>query len=128
MAQTSAASSQPLEVKVAAFAAWCARSIRVHGDPPAAEYIEQTEIGPIKTCYRNIFGHDPSGATVVRIVSREYIHEVGDGWAAHIMCEPPDYLVKAIELCGVETEVRQAKDVLGCNAPPNTAIRVWRLH
>lgn len=122
--------SAPLseEAKVAAFAAHCARTIHLLGEPPVAEYIQMTEIDPLKAKYRQLFGREPSGATIVRIVARDCLHELGDGWAAHIMLQPPDFLLKAIEICGVESRVRYARDMPNCGAPPDMEVRQWRLH
>ena len=115
------------EAKVAAFAAFCIRTITLRGEAPVAEYIKTTEIDPIKARYRQLFGREPSGATVVRIVARDCLHELGDGWAAHIMVKVPDYLLKAIEICGVESRMRYARDIPNCAGPPDLEVRVWRL-
>ena len=62
--------------KIAEFAAFCVLKIDAY-NPPEAAYEETNEIQHIQDAHRRIFGSDASGATIVRIVGRNLLKEVG---------------------------------------------------
>ena len=86
------------------------------------------EIEPLRKKFVEVFGHEPSGQTILRMVVREHLHVLPDGWAMHGMGpQIPDYVTHAITLCGVETKMVCAGDIPGCNFPSGMKIRVWKL-
>ena len=122
-----------MESKIAEFSAWLARhaeafprdTFHAYWD---AERVNAMEIQPIKKKYTEVFGYEPSGNTVFRMVSREYLHVLPNGWAMHPMGPKiPDFLTHAIQLLGVETKMARAEDIPGSNLPPNLQIPIWKL-
>ena len=114
------------ESKIAEFAAFCAMKIDVH-NPPVPEYVDNNEIQPIKDAYRTIFGCDPSGATIVRIVGRNCLKEVKPGMFFHCAFVMPQYLLHTIALCGFETKVIKGNDIPQLNVPTDFDVRVCML-
>ena len=100
--------------KIGEFAAFCVLHIEAR-KPSVAEYVENKEIQPIKDAHRRIFGCDPSGATIVRIVGRNLLKEVSPGMFIHTACgitaDWPQYLLRTIDLCGIETKIVQGSDI-----------------
>jgi hypothetical protein len=119
-------SDPDLEKKIAEFTAFCVCKVNAL-DQPEALFLEDTEIKPIIEAHRRIFGTDPSGATVVRIVGRDQLKEAGDRMFIHSCIEFPPYLLKAISLCGVETKILKGREVPNWNGPPETDVRVCLL-
>ena len=111
------------EGRIAEFAAFCVSKINAT-NPSVTECIEQNEIQPIKDAYRTIFGCNPSGATIVRIVGRNQLKEVKPGIFVHSALVMPQYLLNAIALCGVETRVMKGKDIPQWNGPPDMDVCV----
>ena len=112
-----------LESRIAEFTALCVSKIDAK-NPSVDEYIENNEVQPIKDAYRTIFGCEPSGATIVRIVGRNCLKEVEPGIFVHSACVMPQYLLNTIALCGVETKVIKGRDIPQWNGPPDMDVRV----
>lgn len=119
-------SDPDFQKKVATFTAFCVCKVNAFTTPEAL-FIDDTEVKPIIEAHRRIFGCDPSGATVVRIVGRDQLKEAGDGMFIHSMIEFPAYLLKTISLCGVETKILKGHEVPNCMVPPETDVRVCML-
>lgn len=116
-------SDPDLEKKIAEFAAFCVCQVNALGQPEAL-FIEDTEIKPIIEAHRRIFGTDPSGATIVRIVGRNQLKEAANGMFIHSCIEFPPFLLKTISLCGVETKILKGREVPNCMVPPDIDVRV----
>ena len=127
---THAESFTATETKIAEFAAFCVLQIDTH-NPPVADYVANNEIQPIKDAHRRIFGCDPSDATIVRIVGRNLLKEVKPGMFVYpafgVAPDWPQYLLKTIELCGVETKFVKGNDIPQWNLPPEMDVRVCML-
>lgn len=119
-------SDPDLQKKIAEFAAFCVCQVNVFTTPEAL-FIEDTEIKPIIEAHRRIFGCDPSGATIVRIVGRDQLKEAGDGMFVHSMVEFPAYLLKTISLCGIETKILKGREVPNWRGSPEIDVRVCML-
>ena len=111
-------SDPDIQTKIAEFTAVCVGLI----PPPEAAFVDITQ--PITEAHRRIFGCNPSGATIVRIVGRNLLLEAGDGMFVHAAVEFPDYLLKTISLCGVQTKIVKGHKIPNWNGPSDKAIHV----
>ena len=93
-----------------------------------AESVDSMQIQPIRKKFTEVFGYEPNGKTIVRMIVRDNLHVLPDGWAMHGMGpQIPDYVVHAINLCHVETKIVSAGTIPGNNFPPDLQVRVWKV-
>ena len=86
------------------------------------------EIEPIKKKFLEVFGYEPNGRTILRMIVRDHLHVLPDGWAMHgLGPQIPDYVTHAIQFLGVETKIVRAGDIPGCNFPSELQIRLWKV-
>ena len=91
--------------KCTEFAVYCAQNHAVT-DVPHANTVVISKVEPLKKKYTELFGSQPSVATIVKVVTSGCIVEVGPGLYVHNMAlSMPVWVNRLLDHLGIEIEL-----------------------